>query len=312
MYYPYLRGRQYELIALRELVENRLIGEKVVPIIEPIKPTSTLSSTLRTFNMTKKKCAVVMNPEVSDFASQITSSTNNNRIIPEIVDFINMDNVIKAFILNDEAETFLRNRTDEFRSQVMTISTSPDGLDIHENLFENVSPAMSLIPEGALRFKRSIKESKVLFEDRFNKAQKNADYSKQKDEFFSDDHNFYIDEGYSGFADYSVIGAEYSETGFAPLAVAIHIVYFGKKNELRVKHFVSDTNNDINDPAGKFGEAVGKLYEWSNESNIYRTRGLSELISCHLQGRYPGLGTVKKYSIMHHLELVNRYLEGEL
>lgn len=311
MYYPYLRGRQYELIALRELVEDGLIGEKVIPIIEPIKPTSTLASALRAFNMAGKKCAVVMNPEVSDFANQISNSTYNNRVIPEIVDLIDRDNVIKAFILNDETYLFLKNKTDEFRSQVMTISTSPDGFDIHEVIFDNVSPAISLIPEGALRFKRSIKESKILFEDRFNKAQKNADYSKQKDEFFSDDHNFYLEEGYSGFADYSVIGAEYSETGFAPLAVAIHIVYFGKKNELRVRHFVSDSNNDINDPAGKFGEAVGKLYEWSNESNLYKTKGLSELISCYLQGRYPGLGSVKKYSIMHHLELMNRYLEGE-
>ena len=38
MYFPYLRGRQFELIALRELLENDLIGDKIIPIIEPIKP----------------------------------------------------------------------------------------------------------------------------------------------------------------------------------------------------------------------------------------------------------------------------------
>ena len=46
MYFPYLRGRQFELIALRELLEDDLIGNKIVPIIEPIKPTSTLAKTL--------------------------------------------------------------------------------------------------------------------------------------------------------------------------------------------------------------------------------------------------------------------------
>lgn len=48
MYYPYLRGKQYELIAVRELIEKKLISKNVVPIIEPIKETATLRSTLET------------------------------------------------------------------------------------------------------------------------------------------------------------------------------------------------------------------------------------------------------------------------
>lgn len=35
-------------------------------------------------------------------------------------------------------------------------------------------------------------------------------------------------------------------------------------------------------------------------------------LECNKMGRYPGLGTVKKYSIMHHLELMNKFLEGEI
>lgn len=49
MYFPYLRGRQFELIALRELLEGKRISEKVIPIIEPVKPSSTLLKTLETF-----------------------------------------------------------------------------------------------------------------------------------------------------------------------------------------------------------------------------------------------------------------------
>ena len=48
MYFPYLRGRQFELIALRELLEGKRISEKVIPIIEPVKPSSTLLKTLET------------------------------------------------------------------------------------------------------------------------------------------------------------------------------------------------------------------------------------------------------------------------
>ncbi|WP_153052429.1 sce7725 family protein, partial [Streptococcus suis] len=46
MYFPYLRGRQYELIALRELLENDTLSKRVVPIIEPVKLSSTLINTL--------------------------------------------------------------------------------------------------------------------------------------------------------------------------------------------------------------------------------------------------------------------------
>jgi hypothetical protein len=40
MYYPFLRARQFELIALRELSYRRgLHKESLVPILEPVKET---------------------------------------------------------------------------------------------------------------------------------------------------------------------------------------------------------------------------------------------------------------------------------
>lgn len=93
--------------------------------------------------------------------------------------------------------------------------------------------------------------------------------------FFSEDHIFYNKEGFIGFGDYSVIGKDYLESGFAPYAVAIHIVYFAEDSSLRVHHFVSDSNDDIQNPAKKFYEAVQKLSIWVNENNIPITTGLS-------------------------------------
>ena len=62
MYFPYLRGRQFELIALRELLEKDRISEKIIPIVEPINPTSTLLKTLKVFLEKKRKIAIVQNP----------------------------------------------------------------------------------------------------------------------------------------------------------------------------------------------------------------------------------------------------------
>lgn len=49
MYFPYLRGKQYEMIALKELLSEGLIGKSIVPIIEPIKETSQFTKLIDCF-----------------------------------------------------------------------------------------------------------------------------------------------------------------------------------------------------------------------------------------------------------------------
>jgi len=49
MYFPYFRGRQYELLALRELVQNRLLGKFVMPVVEPVRITPTLNTTMTAY-----------------------------------------------------------------------------------------------------------------------------------------------------------------------------------------------------------------------------------------------------------------------
>lgn len=43
MYYPYLRGKQFELLALREFANESANNRNIVPIIEPVKTHSTVS-----------------------------------------------------------------------------------------------------------------------------------------------------------------------------------------------------------------------------------------------------------------------------
>ena len=64
----------------------------------------------------------------------------------------------------------------------------------------------------------------------------------------------------------------------------------------------------------EFYEAVSKLYEWYITENQERqlTMGLNTLLEHYKNKTYPGLPTLKKLSVMHHLELVGRYLDGDL
>ena len=310
MYFPYLRGRQFELIALRELLENRLIGNRIIPIIEPIKPTSTLAKTLLFYTEKKQRHALIMNPEVGKFVISIKEKKQQeDKIVADIYQDLESYYLIKAYIMKKKTPELLLKKNN--LEQLMIINPKRDCMDDYLKVYSGVEPQFTLLPDDRT-FSRKASRSKVLFVDRFPKAQRNADYSKNEDEFYSEDHLYYDIEGFQGFSDYSIVGADFNESGFAPLAVAIHVVYFDANKVLRIHHFVSDSNSDINDPAGKFGEAVGKLSEWVVKSNPHHTLGLDMLLECNKTGKYPGLGTIKKYSIMHHLELMNKFLEGEL
>lgn len=300
MYFPYFRGRQYDLLALKELVQTNLISSNVVPVIEPVKISPTLKSTLKAFEVANAPIALILNPDVGDL--------NCSSIIPCLT-----NNVYPAILLNKIDDT-VRNSiaSKQFSKNILTVLNNRDNIDTFNDLFSDVTPKYVMHPDerSIRRAVHSKKTGSIIFEDKFNKRSKNVDYLNATDEFFSDDHLFYQSEGYVGFGDYSIIGETYFEGGFTPYAVAIHIVYFDKDKVLRVHHFVSDSNNDTSNVAGKFYEAAQKLAEWYHKNYKGRnTYALKTFLNYVDKGYYPGLPTIKKLSIMHHLEIVSAFLE---
>lgn len=300
MYFPYLRGRQYELLALKELAQKELISNLIIPVVEPIKITSTFNSTIKIYNDMNLPLALIMNPCVGNIVGD-----NTNKLLTYIT-----GSIMPSVIIDDSAKDFI-NKNIEI-SELIAILTSHDYVEEYKDLFVDTFPKYSLCSDER-QIRRAVTNNKVLFEDKFIKQIKNSDYINCDDEFFSEDHIYYKEEGYCGFGDYSIVGNNYEESGFSPRAVAIHIVYFAKDNTLRIHHFVSDSNYGIEDVAGKFYEAVSKLSIWSKELEYKQyTFALSTLLDYANKGYYPGLPTIKKLSIMHHLELINKYLSGEI
>lgn len=317
MYFPYVRGRQYELLALRELALNNLLGSTVIPIVEPVKLSPTLVNTMEDFIKLEQPIAIIGNPSVGSFLSDLDNAKNKPRdagYSQKFKEFFNYNSVIKTVIIGPYAKELLEKieKMGINKSEIIVINSNRDYMSFYENHFAEEAPLYTLIPDESI-FRRKTKQHKVLLDDKFEKQDRNADYQDTPDEFFSDDHLYYKDDGFEGFSDYSVIGNEYLDSGFAPYAVAIHIVYFADDKTLRVRHFVSDTNDDISNPALKFYEAVKKLAKWyeANSSKIALTKGLEKLLTHYKQESYPGLGTIKKLSLMHHIELVGKYLSEE-
>ena len=94
--------------------------------------------------------------------------------------------------------------------------------------------------------------------------------------------------------------------GMLPYAVAIHMTYEKNHDEIYVRHFVSDTNDDQSNIQRKFFEATIKLKVFF--ANRDRTTAIDQLIQLLDDGKYPGLGIIKKLSIKNHIELMNRIL----
>lgn len=310
MYFPYVRGRQNELIALRELVDRGILSSQILPIIEPVKLSSTLCITIDKFISEGKKLGIICNPDVGTFDSDM-NDLKNATLKDRYLELLNDSHIFKIHIMGKDSASQIAVWEDEKKikkTDWIIINKKRDFLTDYSNIFNLETPQYVLIPNET-SFMRKVKKNRVLVEDRFHKRDRNSDYLDNDDEFFSEDHLYYQENGFIGFSDYSVIGENYSESGFAAYAVAIHIIYFDEEGLLRVHHFVSDSNEDRYNQGKKFYQAVGKLSDWCRKNNIESTIGLQAFINHYNNQTFPGLGSAKKLSLMHHLELVGRYLD---
>ena len=56
--------------------------------------------------------------------------------------------------------------------------------------------------------------------------------------------------------------------------------------------------------------SLKKLAAWYDaEANPPKTTGIENFLEHYRKQTYPGLGTVKKLALMHHIELVSQFLE---
>ncbi len=313
MYFPFLRGKQFELIALREIAGIIAGGNTINPIIEPVKKkTSTYSKTLDVLQEANINFTVIINPSVGDKIRDIDYVCSNllppfayknfqiGIIVRSQTDMDAVSDELKALDVSDHSIVLILSAfLDESLESLIKFIRN------HSVKYILTSPQIST-RRKILRELRKVNDKLIFLSDAFTKQLRNKDYSKDTDEFFSDEHLYFQEDGYKGYSDFLTIGRDYSDTGFSPYAVAIHLTYFNNEKEFRVRHFVSDSNDDISDVARKFEEALNKLIPFIDKKEI-NTKASQTFKDLYNEGKYPGLGTVKKLSILNHLELVHNY-----
>ncbi len=322
MYLPYLRGRQNELLCLRELLDAGKLSQKVIPIIEPVKFSSTLFSTLAKFIEMNHPVIVVRNPKVGSFRDELVEMKNKideeadekkKEKLKLIVDGYqkvwNDEHLQRAYLVDDNVIKKIENNKINAHDTVM-INLDRENYHYYEEYGEEIFGKYTVVPKGG-DFEDIVEDDIIVLDDSYRKAKRNIDYTEKPDETFSRNHLVYKKRGFAGFSDFSIVGKDFEESGFAPVAIAIHIMYFGPREEVRIHHFVSETHERYSDPARKFEEAMNRLTKWEKFSDIPKTIGLNQLIECYDMGKFPGLGVIKKYSLMHHIQMMGDYLEAK-
>jgi hypothetical protein len=308
MYFPYLRGKQFELIALREL--SALMSsksDKISPIIEPVKDSSTLRSTLKELVEKNINFNFIINPRVGGFINSF------DKLIEILEENLNGYTNFQISIIVDKTTQQGIAELLEFTNQISInhngytlIHNSEIGENSIEQLNDNLEVKYNLIyfSKTSRRYYREFnQDTRVSLDDYFRKLDRNADYLQVPVSDFSEEYKYYADDNFVGFSDFLTIGDIYSESGFLPRAVAIHLSYIDQE-KIKIRHFTSDSNQDSSDIGGKFAEALQKLVNWCNETNIAETEGIRVFKELSDRGHFPGLGSIKKISTINHIELV--------
>ncbi len=314
MYYPYFRGKLFELITIRETA-IRLAEHQFVPIIEPVKESlGGLEKALRAICNAGGKAIVITNPYHGDHRENgdgILTLLSNNSLGRKIISagiLLRNDMTLQEAIACYEAHK-------DFDTTIVHAGFAAPKAFAEYLGGDLGGPQHVFVEDYAKILYRKHFEgcNRILIRDGF-KRQRNADYPPLEE--FSDLHVTYHEIGMNGFGDFLIVGDSYSESGGPAYAVAIHLTFIDpdKDDVMYIYHFVSDTKDTPTDPAGKFAQALNKLIDKlkSGKSKLLETSAIKEFRELHAKGHFPGLGYVKKLSMKHHIETLANYLGKEL
>lgn len=311
MYYPLLRARQFELIALRELANEQQIHGSIVPILEPVKSSNNnLIIANRTFLEKNINAFFIVNPSVGEMPGDNVNFIN---LLLEL----NNPNITPAFRYKENSAYIVEALNNNAFQRCMVIcppdTTTEDRAFINLVNDRRITAICNESPTGNRTLHRVLNGLGKLYirlDDLFEKQPKNSAFLDIGEHKFSEEHLFYLEERFSGFSDYTVLPSEYIDGGSTPRAVVIHLTYFKNESEIWIRHFTSNTNDSIANVQGKFAEAAQKAVTFCRNLRLQNS-AISELEYYYDNQHYPGLGTVKKLAIKNHLILVSEYLRNQ-
>jgi hypothetical protein len=304
-YFPFLRGKQHELIALRELAAEIADHDGIIPIIEPVNQNDTTRISLDRYFQVSMPFLFVCNPVHGEFRRR------GERLFNELIneDLMERDNWIPALqLFNDTARTTVQHFLERYEGREVGViyqsfPTSQRTLGSLSN--ERIVHHVFIGNSAATNYINGIPmERRVMVSDRFHRQPRNADYPAR--EFFTDMNTPEGNPERLDFGDFSIVGDYYRDDGGPAYAVVVHHIHYQgtAPGPLDISHFISDRTESTVDTAGKAIEAVTNLVNALDGLRPNDTRACAEYREMAESETWHGLGYLKRLAIMHHLEVM--------
>lgn len=311
MYMPYLHGKQEELLAVLALSPS--LTNLVVPIFKPVNVDATNTVGRLARIVRNARYALITN---SDKGPQRQPPTYSQVVAvirdPSIAE--NAQNVFPAFEIRGDSsladfDRFGHDFVDR-RCVVIHKSHTYAPAQLRSAMHFLVDPVHVYMEPGvsADAFSSLPSAGRIVVRDGFNACERNSAYPTQS--AFDDIAHQYRLRNFDGFGDFCMIGDTYSDGGGPASAVALHLTE-DTGNALLMNHFVS--NSVGVDTRTMYFEALRGLvsYVGTPPRAHLDTQGLREYIRSDANRHYPNLGPAKRWSTMHHIEMVQRILVAQ-
>lgn len=308
MYHCYLRGKQFELLAIRNSI-RKITEANITSIIEPVRESQRdILKCVECLKDNQAEYILISNPTCGEL---VRNQLALDSLISSVIEID--ENVELAYIV-DENTTInqVENFINQYKNQKFCI--------LHAGQFSNHLELIDLL-STKIKFNKHIfieecnsngyrnrysAFTRVLIKDEFNKRIRNADYADHLLESFSDLFNTFRDMEYQGFGDFSIIGNHFSEGGGQAITAALHIT-FNAEEDIFIRHFLSEPRLMAEEVPILLEEALGKLSEFleDNFEILEWSDSCSTLMNILQEGCQTNLAMIKKLTICHHLELMH-------
>lgn len=307
MYLPYLRGKQFEFLALREIASELNECTNIVPIIEPVK--KDLKAAKLAFQVMQQagmKFAVILNPFEGDFEYPIEEFARN------VISILGgNESWIPAFLLRQTDPQRIIASIEEYGlTNIMLVE--PGNLDVERNdeLFKREEVKYLVYADADSRLlERKLRKyqfDRIRLDDNFIAEKTNKGYRGQLDQKFTDIHKFYKEEGFWGISDYTTLPSAFNDGGMLPRVLAIHMTYEKNVDEIWIHHSLSHSfDKGPENIQLKFKEAAEDVKSFFIAKD--KTSGIEGIIKLLDEKKYPGLGVLKKLSMKNHIILMNKF-----
>ena len=314
MYFPYLLTKQFDLLAVRGLLDATPNPTTVTPILEPVvTDSSDLRRCLELMGAAGAPLIVIMNPHQGPFRAGPFATWQK-----EVTNVLDQHPSLMAGFRCHQTTTLAQVHTAlgrHLRNAKALLYSSPTlSLTDFAALGKDARVQYHLALGGVSNAHSAMLPARRLavVTDYFNKKTRNADYVGR--EFYTDAHK--TTTATAGYGDYTIAGSTFVARGGPAAAVAIHLIYKNSKTgDLWIEHFVSDdVSAQVGNVNAKYLQAARKAVKAfrARPLEFGRNEALDAIENDVRTAHFPGLGKSKERQILHHMLLTDAVLTGRV